>query len=91
MKYAKLIDGVIEFAPRKIKHGDSITYNPPVEMLIERGYKPLIETPCPEAPSGYHYELSYLDEGEQIVYVWTLAEDEPTPDEILDILTGDME
>jgi len=91
MKYAKLIDGVIQFAPRKIKHDNSTTYNPPVEMLIERGYKPLIETEPPVAPEGYHYELSYLDEGEQIVYVWTLAEDEPTPDEILNILTGDME
>ena len=91
MRYAKLTDGVIDFAPRKIKHDNSITYNPPVEMLIERGYKPLIETECPEAEEGYHYELSYEDEGEQIVYVWTLTEDEITAEEILDILTGDAE
>ena len=91
MKYAKLIDGVIQFAPKKIKHDDSITYNPPAEMLIERGYKPLIETPCPEAEEGYHYELSYADQGESIVYVWTLVEDEPTPEEIMEILLGEEE
>ena len=91
MRYAKLIDGVLYMAPRKIKHDDSITYNPPAEMLIELGYKPLNETPCPEAPEGYHYELSYEEIGEEIVYVWTLFKDEPTPEELLEILLGESE
>lgn len=91
MRYGKLENGFLYFAPRKIKHGDSITYNPPVEMLIERGYKPIIESDPPEAEEGYHYELSYEDTGDEIVYVWTLAEDEVTADELLDILTGESE
>jgi len=91
MKYAKLINGVIEYAPKKIKHDDSITYNPPVEMITELGYKPLIETPMPEAPEGFHYVLSYRDDGTNIIYVWTMFEDEPDADEIVNILVGETE
>lgn len=91
MRYAKLENGFLSFAPKKIKEGDTTTYNPPAKMLIERGYKPLIESDPPQAEDGYHYELSYRDEGEQIVYVWTLVEDEPTADDILNILTGESE
>ena len=89
--YAKLIDGVIHFAPKKIKHGDSITYNPPAEMLLERGYKLIQESEPPQAPEGYYYALSYEDEGEYISMVWTLMEEEPSPEEILSILTGESE
>lgn len=91
MKYGKIINGVLCYAPKKIKHGDSITYNPPVEMILQEGYKPIIETEMPEAPDGYHYELSYADEGDNIVCVWTLFEDEPTPEEIMSILLGEEE
>lgn len=89
--YGKLIDGVLEFAPKKIKQDNSIIYNPPVEMLVERGYKPIIETPEPEAQEGYHYELSFEDDGDEIVYVWTLYENEPTADDIMNILLGEAE
>lgn len=91
MKYAKLIDGAIRFAPRKIKHGDSITYNPSADMLLERGYKPIHESEPPEAPEGYYYALSYTDEGEYISMVWTLTEEDPDAEEILNILTGESE
>lgn len=89
--YAKLIDGVIHFAPKKIKHGDSITYNPPAEMLLERGYKLIQESEPPQAPEGYYYALSYTDEGEYISMVWTLTEEDPDAEEILNILTGESE
>lgn len=91
MKYAKLINGIIEYAPKKIKHDDSITYNPPVDMILQEGYKPVIETPMPEPQEGYYYELSYRDEGEQIIYVWTLVKEEPSAEEIVNILTGEAE
>lgn len=89
--YAKLINGTIEFAPKKIKQDESTIYNPPVEMLLQKGYKPIIETPMPEPEEGYYYELSYKDEGEQIVYVWTLVKAEPSAEEIINILTGEAE
>ena len=91
MKYGKIENNKMYFAPKKIKHDNSITYNPPVEMLLERGYKPIVETPMPEAPQGYHYELSYEDDGDHISYVWVLVENEPTTDDIMNILLGEEE
>ena len=90
MRYAKLIDGDIHFPPKKMKRGDSITYNPPVEMILEEGYKPILEVPCPETPEGYRYEPVYEDLGDYITYEWVLIENEPTAEELLDILLGEI-
>ena len=82
---AKLIDGQIVFAPRKIQReidGETyITYNPTDEMLAEQGWLPVIETDPPEAPEGYHYEPTYTEEDGEIVQGWVLVED---PDDISD-------
>lgn len=89
MHYAKIVDGEIRFAPNKIKVNDSTIYNPPAEMLVEQGYKPVVKSEAPDAPDGYHYDLSFEDDGDKIIFVWTLIENELSPEEILEML-GDI-
>lgn len=83
---AKIIDGVFTPAPRKIEReidGEQyITYNPTDEMLAEQGWLPVIETDPPEAPEGWHYELTYTEwqteTGREILQEWMLVQDEIT-------------
>ena len=46
MSYAKLIDGVIEFAP--INKGSIMNYNLAIPLLTKDGYKPFIEVDKPK-------------------------------------------
>lgn len=83
---AKLIDGQLVDAPRKIKReidsGEYVTYNPTDEMLAEAGWLTVVETDPPgDAPEGYHYEPTYTEEGGEIVQGWVLVQD---PDDISD-------
>lgn len=90
--YGKVVNGALWYAPRKIRLNDYtvFTNDMPAELLVEDNYKPIIESK-PETPAeeGYHYELSFDDSGDEIVYVWTLVRDDPTPEELLEILMGD--
>lgn len=83
MRYAKLIDGVIEFAPKKIKDGDSTTYNPTGEMLEELGYLPVMFTDPPETEPGYYAVSEWEEIDGTIVQRWHVEEAEPTADELL--------
>lgn len=83
---AKLIDGEIRFAPRKIQReidGEMYTtYNPTDEMFAEQGWLPVVENEMPDdAPAGWHYELTYTENDGEIVQDWVLVED---PDDISD-------
>lgn len=82
---AKIIEGEIVFAPRKIRReidGEQyITYNPTDEMLAEQGWLAVVETDPPEAPEGWHCEPTYTEEGGEIVQGWALVKD---PDDISD-------
>lgn len=91
MSYGKMNGGDIVFAPKKIKDGDSIIYNPTPEMLEKIGYKPIDEADIPESGDGYHYELGFVEDDEVIHYQWIKVEDEPVAEDIVAILTGDEE
>ena len=79
MIYAKIIDGQLNYAPKMLVIGDSKVWNAPGEMYLAQGWKPLVYTAAPEAPTGYHYEASWDEQETEIVQVWTLVED---PDDI---------
>lgn len=93
MRYAKIINNSIYYAPKKIVDGDMAIYNPPAEMLTELGYLPVVNVPCPEAPEGYYYEHSWTEIDGTITDVWTLEKlpDEPSAEEIMSILLGGEE
>lgn len=89
MRYGKLIDGAVKYAPNKIKDGDSITYNPTVETLTALGYMPVIVTDAPHTETGFQAVGEWVIENNQIVLKWHIEEAEPTAEEVLNILTGE--
>lgn len=77
--YGKLIDGNLQSAPSKLSGEGVIIYNPPAEMYLERGWKPVTFTEPPEAPVDYYYESGWEEGEDAIVQTWTLT---PLPDDI---------
>lgn len=89
--YVKLTDGRLIYAPKKIKDGDTITYNPTAEMLLPLGYKPLRVEPMPEVEEGYHLEPAYTETDNEVIQDWQVVKDppeEPDAEEILNVLLG---
>lgn len=74
MRYAKLINNQIQYAPNPIKVGDRVIGNPPGEVYIQQGFLPVIETDPPEAPEGYYYSPGWEEQDGQIVQTWELVE-----------------
>lgn len=73
--YAKLIDGVLRIAPKMLP-GDGVNvWNPPAEMYLSQGWKPVTYTDVPDdPPDGYYYESGWEDQENAIVQTWTLVE-----------------
>lgn len=85
---AKIIDGQLVDAPRKIKRdideGTYVTYNPTDEMLAKQGWLNVVKTNPPgNAPEGWHYEPIYTEEGGKIIQGWELVQDEITEESAL--------
>ena len=85
--YAKLIDGALVYAPRKmnteIEGEPYVVYNPPAEMLEADGWLPVVYTDEPgDAPEGWHCEPTYTEwqteTGQEIWQEWTLVQNEIT-------------
>lgn len=77
--YAKLIEGALNIAPKKLPGDGTIVYNPPEEMYLKQGWKSMIFVEPPEAPEGYYYEPGWEEQTEAIVQIWTLM---PLPDDV---------
>ena len=72
MNYAKLIDGAIVYAPRKLRLETVTVYNPTPEMLIAEGYKPVRYTDAPIVTPGYIAVPGWTETATEIVQVWTV-------------------
>ena len=93
--YAKLINGALRSAPKKVDYNGKVIFNPPEEILLDMGYFPVTYTDMPsDALNGQHYESHWEQTDTEIVQVWTLVDDpvEPEPElsaeEALDIIMG---
>lgn len=75
MKYAKLINGFLEYAPRN--KGSVSNYNKDVNAMLADGYLPVEETEYPQ--DGNNYLSSYTEVEGKIVQSWTLL---PTPEPV---------
>lgn len=83
---AKLINGALSYAPRKIIIDGKTIFNPEEELLKEQGYKEIRESDIPDdAPDGKIYVSSYEDKGDYIEQVWTLIDEPPKSKEELAI------
>ena len=91
--YAKLIEGALNIAPKKLLGDGVIVYNPPESMYRAPGWKPVTFTDAPEAPEGYYYESGWEETAEAIVQTWTLTPlpDDIDEDEAYDIIFGGAE
>lgn len=83
MRYAKLIEGELIFAPNPIKVGDNYLGNPPGSVYEAEGYLPVIYTDPPETEPGYVAVFGWYDEGDAIRQVWTIVPAPITEDEAL--------
>ena len=93
--YAKLINGTLRSAQKKVDYNGKTIFNPPEEILLDMGYLPVTYTDMPtDASNGQHYESHWEQTDTEIVQVWTLVDNpaEPEPelsaDEALDIIMG---
>lgn len=91
-KYAKLIDGQPQFAPNPILHNDTYIGNPPVEILLAEGYKPVTYTEQPEPLGVGRWVEVWVEDNLNIYNTWewheATDEDEISPEEALDMLLG---
>ena len=81
--YVKLIDGVIENAPKVLKDEHNTYSNPMPETLARFGYKPLVETECPNE-EGYTYTVEYVEDSKQVIKNWVAQEMEAETQELGD-------
>lgn len=81
---AKLINGALSYAPRKIIVDGKTIFNPAESLLKEQGYKELQTTDMPDdAPEGKLYVSGWTDAGDTIHQVWTLVDAPPKSKEEL--------
>lgn len=95
MKYAKLVNGAIRYAPKTVQWQGKTVNNPSADKLLDLGYLPVIYTDMPtEEVEGKHYESGWGQTETEIVQTWTLVdnpvyqEPELTAEEAFNILVG---
>jgi len=88
--YGKLINNNLFLAPRRLTIDGCVVFNPTDVQYEAAGYLPVIYTPEPEAPEGYYAVAHFEEQSGEIVQEWGFEPipDEPTAEELLDIITG---
>ena len=75
MRYAKLIDGFPNYAPNPILVDGVYIGNPPGEVYVKQGYKPVMYAPAPgPGESGYYWKEGWTETADEIQQTWTLEE-----------------
>ena len=84
MRYAKLINNSPTYAPNPILH-DGLWYgNPPGEVYLAEGYKPVVYSDPPTEPrEGYQWSETWSETDTEIVQGWVLVEVPITDEEAL--------
>lgn len=84
MTYAKLISGNLSIAPNPILHNGLWYGNPPDEVYLSEGYKPVVYSDPPgDAPSGYQWSEIWSEDDFNIQQGWVLVEVPITDEEAL--------
>lgn len=91
--YGKLIEGNLQIAPKKLNGDGVVVYNPPAEMYLEQGWKPVIFIDEPEVQKGYTYESKWVENENEIIQTWEFVElpDDIDEFEAYNIIFGDIE
>lgn len=84
MRYAKLINSSISYAPNPILHNGLWYGNHPGSVYEAEGYKPVRFTEPPTEPAeGYQWSETWSETAEEIVQGWVLVEVPITDEEAL--------
>lgn len=83
MKYAKLVNNYPSYAPRRMRIGSVIVYNPTDAQLLSEGYLPVLETPMPVTDEQHYAEPHWQEEPNQIAQRWEIKEIPITDEEAL--------
>lgn len=82
MKFGKLVDNNLIFAPNYIEVGDAHVWNAPPDQMLELGWKQISFTEVPDdeqIPTGYKYDFEWEETETEIVQTWILVK---LPDDI---------
>ena len=74
MRFAKLINNYPSYAPRRLRIGSVIVYNPTDEQILDAGYLPVIETEPPVTDEFHYAEPHWEEKNGQIIQEWELVE-----------------
>ena len=74
MRFAKLIHDFPSYAPRRMKNGSVIVYNPTDAQLLAEGYLPVVETDAPEVDERHEATPHWTIVNNQIAQSWTVEE-----------------
>ena len=74
MRYVKLIDNKIEYAPKN--KGSILNYDLDIEQMLADGYKPFVEIERPQTNRFYHIEYSETDTQISEVLVYDETQEE---------------
>lgn len=81
--YAKLINGIPQYAPNPILHNGLWYGNPPGSVYEAEGYKPVRYAYQPEVEPGYIAVPGWEETETEIVQTWTVEAEPITEDEAL--------
>ena len=89
MGYAKLVNGKLCRAPRRLEIGTDVVYNPTAAMLLSSGYKAIRLSQQPEAEPGFVAVSGWMETEDEILQTWTVEpEGDISDEEALEILLG---
>lgn len=74
MKYGKIIEGNLVFAPSKLTDGDNVVYNPNAEMLLRHGYFPIKFTNPPVTDDDHMAVSKWEQTDVEILQQWEVVE-----------------
>lgn len=74
--YAKLMNGQLMTAPAMLRTKTGDIYNPTEDVLMEAGYKPVVEAPYPveDEENPVVYIAVYEEQKTEIIQSWELQE-----------------
>lgn len=92
MRYAKLINGYPSYAPNPITVNGVRIGNPPGEVYLAEGYKPVTYTDQPEPQGMGRWTETWTETDEAVVQGWewneATDEDEISDTEAVEMLLG---
>ena len=89
--YARLENEDLVIAPYYLVINNNKVWNASEADHIAQGWYPVLYTEPPVTEEGYHAECSWEQEANTIMQTWTIVEDEPSIEDIMGILMGDIE